>query len=67
MASAKKLGVGLCLIMSLILLFSPYTTCSKKDTDEDKPPEDDKWKKKDVRDYSEADLEKLFDQWEVRN
>jgi len=67
MASAKKLGVGLCVIMLLILLFSPYTTCSKEDTDEEKPPEDDKWKKKDVRDYSEADLEKLFDQWEVRN
>ena len=67
MASAKKLGVGLCVIMLLILLFSPYATCSKEDTDEDKPPEDDKWKKKDVRDYSEADLEKLFDQWEVRN
>lgn len=26
---------------------------------------DEKWKKKDVRDYSDADLERLFDQWEV--
>ncbi|XP_048750957.1 LRP chaperone MESD-like [Ostrea edulis] len=25
---------------------------------------DEKWKKKDVRDYSDADLERLFDQWE---
>ena len=26
---------------------------------------DEKWKKKDVRDYTDADLERLFDQWEV--
>ena len=25
----------------------------------------EKWKKKDIRDYSDADLERLFDQWEV--
>ena len=25
----------------------------------------EKWKKKDVRDYSDADIERLFDQWEV--
>ena len=23
------------------------------------------WKKKDVRDYTDADLERLFEQWEV--
>ncbi|CAD5122435.1 DgyrCDS10859 [Dimorphilus gyrociliatus] len=26
--------------------------------------EDEKWKKKDVRDYTDADLERLYDQWE---
>ena len=26
----------------------------------------EKWKKKDVRDYTDADLERLFEQWEVR-
>ena len=25
----------------------------------------EKWKKKDVRDYTDADLERLFEQWEV--
>ena len=25
----------------------------------------EKWKKKDIRDYTEADLERLYDQWEV--
>lgn len=32
-----------------------------------KPSDDakDKWKKKDVRDYTDADLERLYDQWEV--
>ncbi|XP_061185415.1 LDLR chaperone boca-like [Saccostrea echinata] len=31
---------------------------------EEKGAESEKWKKKDIRDYSEADLERLFDQWE---
>ena len=26
---------------------------------------DGKWKKKDVRDYTDADIERLFEQWEV--
>lgn len=34
---------------------------TKKSTKEDKP----EWAKKDIRDYSEADLERLLDQWEV--
>lgn len=28
-------------------------------------PKDEKWKKKDVRDYTDADLERLYEQWEV--
>ncbi|KAI0209939.1 LRP chaperone MESD [Lamellibrachia satsuma] len=35
--------------------------------DEKKEPSDDKWKKKDIRDYSEADLEKLLEQWEEQD
>ena len=27
--------------------------------------EGEKWKKKDVRDYTEADMERLYEQWEV--
>lgn len=34
-----------------------------KSTDHDSA---DNWKKKDIRDYSEADLERLYEQWEVR-
>ena len=26
----------------------------------------DRWKKKDIRDYSDADVERLYEQWEVR-
>lgn len=34
---------------------------SKRSTEGNKP----EWAKKDIRDYSEADLERLLDQWEV--
>lgn len=34
---------------------------AKKASKENKP----EWAKKDIRDYSEADLERLLDQWEV--
>lgn len=33
----------------------------KKSDDKNKP----NWAKKDIRDYSDADLERLLDQWEV--
>lgn len=33
---------------------------NKKDNDASQ-----KWKKKNIRDYNDADLERLFDQWEV--
>lgn len=36
-------------------------SASKKFDDEEKPS----WAKKDIRDYSDADLERLLDQWEV--
>ena len=38
---------------------------STKQKDGNNPEE--KWKKKDPRDYTDADLERLLDQWEVRN
>lgn len=31
----------------------------------ERPKDDGKWRGKDVRDYNDADVEKLFDQWEV--
>ncbi|XP_023177784.2 LDLR chaperone boca [Drosophila hydei] len=43
----------------LILAIVPVVL-SKKFKDEEKP----EWAKKDIRDYSEADLERLLDQWD---
>lgn len=37
------------------------TATAKKYKEEEKPS----WAKKDVRDFSDADVERLFDQWEV--
>ena len=37
------------------------TVLCKKSIDEDKP----KWAKKDIRDYTDADMERLLDQWDV--
>lgn len=50
----NRLAVSFCL-MTLVLVDA------KKFKDEEKPG----WAKKDIRDYSDADLERLFDQWEV--
>lgn len=46
----------------LIMLALVPVVLSKKFKDEEKP----EWAKKDIRDYSEADLERLLDQWDVR-
>lgn len=45
-----------CLSSVVILLYLVVLTNSVKD-----------WKEKDVRDYSDADLERLLEQWEVCN
>lgn len=37
--------------------------CAKKSKDDEKP----KWAKKDIRDYNDADMERLLDQWEVKH
>lgn len=46
----------------LLLLAIVPVVLSKKFKDGEKP----EWAKKDIRDYSEADLERLLDQWDVR-
>ncbi|XP_017078130.1 LDLR chaperone boca [Drosophila eugracilis] len=46
-------------IILLLLALAPLVL-AKKFKEEDKPA----WAKKDIRDYSEADLERLLDQWE---
>lgn len=49
-----------CVTISFLLLIT-IAAC-KKSGKENKP----EWAKKDIRDYSDADLERLLDQWEVR-
>lgn len=53
-----KLGTVFILISLLALT---TLVVAKKATNENKP----EWAKKDIRDYNEADLERLLDQWEV--
>ncbi|KAK7862510.1 hypothetical protein R5R35_005930 [Gryllus longicercus] len=47
------------ILLYLVVLLFHLTLC-KKFKDEDKPA----WAKKDIRDYNEADLERLLEQWE---
>ena len=48
--------------LHFVVLICLILTCNST---KEKSKGDEKWKKKDIRDYSEADLERLFDQWEV--
>lgn len=47
-------------LILLILALTPIVL-AKKFEGEEKPD----WAKKDIRDYSDADLERLLEQWEV--
>ena len=51
-------------LLILIVIYSQLLSIgyckSKKDESAD-----EKWKKKDVTDYTDADLERLYEQWEV--
>jgi hypothetical protein len=47
-------------ILINLLLLVTLTNCKKFD-DKEKP----EWAKKDIRDFSDADMERLLDQWEV--
>ena len=51
-------------ILVCIACFVLIGVISAKRKDATDDPEE-KWKKKDVRDYTDADLERLLDQWEV--
>lgn len=53
------------LIVVFLVTFLSTTYCGDASEEEEDGPSQ-KWKKKDVRDYNDADLERLFDQWEVR-
>ncbi len=49
--------------VSGVIFLSIISAGLLKDTEPDE--KDEKWKKKDVRDYTDADLERLYEQWEV--
>ncbi|CAI9733181.1 Hypothetical predicted protein [Octopus vulgaris] len=51
----------LCLFSLLHNVAATAEKSKLKSTDQDSA---DSWKKKDIRDYSEADLERLYEQWE---
>jgi len=50
----------LCISTLILINLSSHLISSKK-ADTDKKPE---WAKKDIRDFDEADMERLYDQWE---
>ncbi|KAL8563907.1 hypothetical protein ACOMHN_049563 [Nucella lapillus] len=54
-------GRGTCLLFVCLLL--PLSASAGKKEDKE-GGEANKWKKKDVRDYTDADVERLYDQWE---
>ena len=49
------------LVLSLAVILLIVLKCANSTEER----ADEKWKKKDVRDYTDADLERLLDQWEV--
>lgn len=50
-------------LLICLFLVNLTITSAKKFKEGEKPD----WAKKDIRDYSDADLERLLDQWEVIN
>lgn len=63
MACRKQMNL---LRLTLVLLFIVNFTVLADDP-KDKTENDvrEKWKKKNIQDYTDADVERLFDQWEV--
>ncbi len=49
------------LIFAIVCYFATITVTAKKADPKNKPD----WAKKDIRDFDDADLERLLDQWEV--
>lgn len=54
---SRKNQIFFCLLILLVAV------CAKKFEEENKPD----WAKKKITDYSDADMERLLDQWNVRN
>ncbi|XP_037780001.1 LDLR chaperone boca-like [Penaeus monodon] len=53
------MGRRIHLVLYIFLVILSFSVC-KKHTGEEKPA----WAKKDIRDYTDADLERLLDQWD---
>lgn len=51
------------LLISLLVVCLAIVTAAKKNDDKEKPA----WANKKLTDYSDADMERLLDQWNVRN
>jgi len=51
-------------LVGFFLCFTLAADSNKKKS-KDSNEASEKWKKKNIRDYNDADLERLFDQWEV--
>ena len=49
------------LLLVACCLFATIVECKSKKNEN----AEEKWKKKQVTDYTDADLERLYDQWEV--
>lgn len=47
----------------ILAIFIITTTVTSKKFKENEKPD---WAKKDIRDFTEADMERLLDQWEVK-
>lgn len=64
MAALKKIVHSF--LLYFLLFTSLYYVASGKKKPNGNENDADKWKKKDIRDYTDADLERLYEQWEVR-
>lgn len=52
---------ALIILITISLIFVTKTAECKKFDDKNKPD----WAKKDIRDFNDADMERLLEQWEV--
>jgi hypothetical protein len=57
-----KISVKFQLLLLNFCIFTTLIAVECKKSDEENKP---KWAKKDIRDYTDVDLERLLDQWDV--
>lgn len=59
----RRLSIWILFFLLLIFIVACSATQNKKNDDK-KSDDSEKWKKKDIRDYNDADIERLYEQWE---